>query len=251
MSGYERPTAMSGDDRDADRPAAGGQVPAAAEEPPIWSAAANTEVLLPGTPPASTEPTAAPGPRRWFRRPRNLVLIGLAVVALVLAAVFGPLSWGLWSTKDTRIGTPSRIAGLVLDDSQNAQDTIDYLRTAIETGVSLQHTTGAVYTDGATQSHSVLFVGGTGALISPDQALKKTFGLITDQAGGVNAVRDVPAGPLGGIMQCGTTKTDGGSMTVCGWADHGSLGIAMFPDRPVSESATLLLTMRNAIQHRG
>jgi hypothetical protein len=50
-------------------------------------------------------------------------------------------------------------------------------------------------------------------------------------------------------MKCGTTKTDGSSMAVCGWADHGSLGIAMFPNRPVDESADLLRTMRSSMQN--
>jgi len=37
---------------------------------------------------------------------------------------------------------------------------------------------------------------------------------------------------------------------VCGWADHGSLAIVLFPRRAVDESADLLLQMRGAMQHR-
>jgi hypothetical protein len=221
-------------------------------EPPIWSAGSAGGADAVGSPgpvdsPASPVTRTA---RSRLLRPRNLVIAGIAAAAVLSAAVFGPMAWEVWNEKDVKITTPTRVAGLALDDSQGAHDTIDYLRTAIETGVSLDKTTGAVYADEAGESRSVLFVGGTGVLVTPEQALSKTFGLITDDAGGVESVHDVPAGPLGGVMRCGTTKTEGTPMAVCGWADHGSLGIAMFPNRPVDQSAELLRTMRKAMQSR-
>ncbi|GII22800.1 hypothetical protein [Planosporangium mesophilum] len=189
------------------------------------------------------------GDRPTSSRRRRLAVIGGAAAALVLAAAFAPVAWDRLNHKDVRIDTPPRLAGLVLDDSQGAHETIDYLRTAVQTGVSLEKTTGAVYADEAGQSRSVLFIGGTGRISSPDEALTKTFQLISDESGGVESVQVVPAGPLGGVMRCGSTKTDGGSMAVCGWADGGSLGVAMFPNRPTEESAELLRTMRKAMQN--
>ena len=59
-----------------------------------------------------------------------------------------------------------------------------------------------------------------------------------------------PAGKLGGTMKCGTTVTDDGNMSVCGWADHGSLALAMFPNRSQDESAKLLVQIRDASQKR-
>jgi hypothetical protein len=251
--GSARQAAVSDAARHDEQPAAQVSDPAgeALDAPPIWST--DVPAADPQDPPdAAADPAPEPdtGPPSRLLRPRNLVLLGLAVVALVVAAVFGPVAWEMWSEKNVRIATPPRVAGLALDDSQGARDTIDYLRTAVETGVSLKNTIGAVYADEAGESRSVLFVGGTGVLVSPDQALTKTFGLITDDAGGVDSVHDVSAGPLGGVMKCGSTKTDGGSMAVCGWADHGSLGVAMFPNRPVDQSAELLRTMRTAMQNR-
>ncbi len=193
---------------------------------------------------------ATAGRRSSLLRPRNLVLAGLAVVTLVAAAVFGPIAWELWSEKNVSIVTPPRVAGLALDDSPGAHDAIDYLRIAVTAGVDLKKTTGAVYADEAGESRSVLFVGGTGVLVSPEQSLSKTFDLIADDASGVDGVHEEAAGPLGGVMRCGSTKTDDGTMSVCGWADHGSLGIAMFPNRPVDQSAELLRAMRKAMQNR-
>jgi hypothetical protein len=199
-------------------------------------------------PAAASDQRTADGRPAWLR-PRNLALTGVGVLALVLGAVVGPIAWDAWKDKSVPIAIPPRVAGLVLDDSQGAHETIDYLRTAVQTGVALDKSTGAVYADEAGQSRSVLFVGGSGSIASPEDALTKTFHLISDDAGGVESVQAVPAGPQGGVMKCGSTKTDGGSMAVCGWADHGSLGIAMFPNRPVDQSAELLRTMRKAIQN--
>jgi hypothetical protein len=247
----EQPTTHGIEVSETPGPSVDSAEPTAAE--PIWSAKGPADGAgEPGVPVMSGQETRSrPDGRRGLPRPRNLVLIGAAVAVLVLGAVSAPIAWEMWNEKEVHIATPPSVAGLVLDDSQGAHDTIDYLRTAVETGVSLKTSTGAVYADESGESRSVLFVGGTGAVGSPDEVLTKTFGLITDNAGGVESVHEVPAGPLGGTMRCGTTRTDGGSMAVCGWADHGSLGIAMFPNRPVEQSAELLRTMRKALQDRG
>jgi hypothetical protein len=198
----------------------------------------------------STAGSSAPaaGGRSPLLRPRNLALVGVVFAIVVLAAVMAPIAWEAWSSDDGEISTPAQVAGLVLDDSPGAHETIDYLRIAVQTGVSLEKSTGAVYADAAGQSRSVLFVGGTGSIGSPEDALAKTFRLISDDTGGVENVRSVPAGPRGGAMQCGSTKTDGDSMAVCGWADSRSLGIAMFPNRPVDQASELLRSMRNVMQ---
>jgi len=39
-------------------------------------------------------------------------------------------------------------------------------------------------------------------------------------------------------------------MPVCGWADHGSLALAMFPGRSVDDSARLFVDIRSAAQTR-
>jgi hypothetical protein len=60
----------------------------------------------------------------------------------------------------------------------------------------------------------------------------------------------VDAGSLGGTMQCGTTKSDDGDLSVCGWSDHGSVAVAMFPNRTESEAAPLLRQIRSATESR-
>ena len=52
-------------------------------------------------------------------------------------------------------------------------------------------------------------------------------------------------------MKCGTTPGDNGTtIAVCGWADSGSLAVALFPGRTVDQAADLLRKMRAGIEHR-
>jgi hypothetical protein len=198
----------------------------------------------------ATETADDAAARQRMRRIRNIAIGVTLAVLLCVAVIFGPTAWQVFMEKDTTIATPQQVAGLTLDESSAAKDTADYLKTALEAGVALDSAVGAVYSGAGDAPRSVIIVGGTGLFLSPGKQLDAAFGLITDQTGGVTGVRTVPAGPLGGVMKCGTTPTDDGTMPVCGWADHGSLVVALFPGRQVDESADLMRRMRDGIQHR-
>jgi hypothetical protein len=189
---------------------------------------------------------AAPSPSRT----RLLVLTSLLVVGVAGAAILSWATWQITSQRDATLIPPAQVAGLHLDDTQSGRDTADYLQSALAAEVDLNKAAGAVYTDGG-ESHDVLFFGGTALIWSPEDDLKTAFGLISDDQGAVTNLHDVPAGKYGGTMRCGTTQTTDGAMTVCGWADHGCLALAMFPNRTEPESAKLLLQIRDAAQKRG
>jgi hypothetical protein len=193
-----------------------------------------------GTP--SAEP---PKPRSKVRR---IVLGALLAVALAGLAALGYAGWQIRSQKDATLSTPAEIGSLTLDETENGQATADYLQTALSAEVDLDKAVGAVYRDANGQS--ILFFGGTTLIWTPDSDLDTAFGLIADNQGAVTGLHEVDAGKLGGTMKCGSTKTDDGDLSVCGWADHGSLALAMFPVRSESESAKLLLQLRDATEKR-
>jgi hypothetical protein len=180
-------------------------------------------------------------------RTRRIVLSSLLAVGLAGAAVLGYAGWTIASQKDATLTTPATVAGLRLDTSAEGKSTADYLRTALSAEVQLDKAVAAVYDDG---KESVLFLGGTGLIWTPEDDLDTAFGLISDAQGSVTGLHKVPAGKLGGTMKCGTTVTDDGNMSVCGWADHGSLALAMFPSRSESDAAALLVQIRDAAQTR-
>lgn len=104
---------------------------------------------------------------------------------------------------------------------------------------------GAVYLDGT--GKNVIFFGGVRLLWAPASVLDSVFGLVADdERSTMEGLHSVDAGSLGGTTKCGTTKTESGNATVCGWADHGSLALALFTNRTAPDSAMLLRQIRTA-----
>ncbi|MFY1703869.1 MULTISPECIES: hypothetical protein [Micromonospora] len=185
------------------------------------------------------------GSRRW----RWAMGIALAVGVLGAGAL-GSVAWRVAQQKDADLATPPEVAGLTRDSDERARSTADYLRSGLAANIDLDRSFGNVYNDKGQPQRPVLIFGGTTLLWQPERDLDTLFELMADEAGAVDGLREVPAGRLGGTMKCGTTSGDGGDFAVCGWADHGSVVMALFPGRPVDEAGTLLRTIREEIQTR-
>lgn len=196
------------------------------------------------------DPASDPGrPAPASRRRRTVLGVALAV-GLAGATALGLAGWRVAQEKDTRLATPDRVAGLTRDDSERARSTADYLRSGFAADIELDRSFGTVYRDPADESRAVLLFGGTTLLWQPERDLDSLFGLMADETGRVAGLREVPAGRLGGVMKCGTTSGEGGDFAICGWADHGSVAMAMFPSRSVDEAAGLFRTIREGVQTR-
>jgi hypothetical protein len=224
----------------SDAPIEIGQVELTPERPGDQSAE-------PARPAEAGEP-AQPADPKSRPRTRVLIMAPLLAVALAGAGALGYAAYQIISEKDAKLSTPAQISGLRLDDSEDGKSTADYLRTALAAEVDLDETVGAVYRDDL--GKNILLFGGTTLFWTPEDDLDTAFNLISDNAGAVTGLHDVPAGDLGGTMKCGTTKSDDGELPVCGWADHGSLALAMFPSRTVAEAPTLMRDIRNAVETR-
>ncbi|WP_091090063.1 hypothetical protein [Micromonospora nigra] len=197
--------------------------------------------------PGSAEPSTR---RAGGSRRRRAILAALAALGLLGAGALGSAGWRIAQQKDADIATPDRVAGLVRDDSERARNTADYLRSGFAADIELDRSFGTVYRDPADERRSVLIFGGTTLLWQPERDLDSLFGLMTETPGEVTGLREVPAGRLGGFVKCGTTSGEGGDFAVCGWADHGSVVMAMFPGRSVDDSARLLREIRETVQTR-
>ncbi|MFC8847418.1 MULTISPECIES: hypothetical protein [unclassified Micromonospora] len=187
------------------------------------------------------------GPRSRRRR------IALAVVlAAGLAGVgaLGVAGWRVAQQKDTELSSPETVAGLRRDDSERARSTAEYLRDGLSADIDLDRSFGTVYRDPADEKRTVLIFGGTTLLWQPERDLDTLFRLLTDETGKVTGLREVSPGRFGGVMKCGTTSGEGGDFAICGWADHGSVAMAMFPSRPVDSAGDLLRQIREEIQTR-
>jgi hypothetical protein len=196
------------------------------------------------------DPALEPDGRRPAARRRRLALGAALVVGLAGLGALGLGAGRVLAQKDTTLTPPGTAAGLTRDDSDRARTTADYLRDGLAADIDLDRSFGTVYSDPADAKRAVLVFGGTTLLWRPERDLDSLFGLMADETGKVTGLRKVDAGRLGGVMKCGTTSGDGGDFAVCGWADHGSVVMGMFPGRSLDASASLFRELRERIQTR-
>lgn len=222
----------------------GGPQSSAPSPAPIEMASEPFDVTPAPDPPADVLPT------RRGSRSRRIVLAALLAVGLAGSTALGLAAWRVAEQKDAVLGTPAQVGELRRDDSPRAATTADYLRTALAAKVDLDDVVGAVYSDPGRAQRAVLFFGGTTLLWTPERDLDTVLELVSDETGAVTDLRAVAPGGLGGVMKCGAVDAEGARMAVCGWADHGSIAVALFPERQPAESAELLRRMRDAAQQR-
>ncbi|MFF5292970.1 hypothetical protein [Paractinoplanes globisporus] len=196
-------------------------------------------------PSADVEPPSSPR-----SRVRLVLLSTLLVVGVAGGAVLAYTGWQVATQKDAKLAAPAKVGTLTLDSSEDAKSTADYLQTAVAAEIDLDKTIGAVYQDSTSPQKDVLVFGGTKLFWAPENELDTAFDLVADNEGAVVGLHEVDAGKLGGTMKCGSTKTDAGDLTVCGWADHGSVALAMFNNRSETEAAGLLRQIRDATETR-
>lgn len=181
---------------------------------------------------------------------RRVVLGALLALGVATVGVFGTTAWHVMREKNAALATPDQVAGLSRDDREAAASIADYLRNALAAKVDLSESIGAVYADPADTRRSIFIFGGTGLLWQPEENLDSGFDLLSDATGTVKGLHEVAPGELGGIAKCGSATDQDGDIAVCGWADHGSLVLAVFPGREVAESMALLRDIRQAMQSR-
>lgn len=146
-----------------------------------------------------------------------------------------------------RIDLPQTVAGLTKVDNPTLNQTANETAQEIKTATNADSAVAAYYAPSADLTKAVGLVGATGRITDPEGELDDAF---TGELA-ATGVEDVDAGPLGGTMRCGTTANGGQALTVCGWADGGSLMLGIFINRSQSESATLFRQIRGEILKRG
>lgn len=225
---------------EAVRPEAG-----AAEDIPQYARPAVR--LIPTAEPAADydEDDAATQAKR--RRIMLTVMAVLGAGAVAAAFTLGPTLWRISQQSDAVLTMPEKIDSYVRDDSPAAKDTAGYLLTALAADIELDTTASAIYTDPAQGTpKSIMLFGGTTTMFSPERDLETVLRLMNDETGSVTGLKDYEPGDLGGVLKCGASDGPEGALAVCGWADHGSIALALFPGRTPAEAAPLMTTLRTA-----
>lgn len=198
-------------------------------------------------PAAVPPPPDQPAPHSKRRRWTLTAMAVLGAGAVAAAFTLGPTLVRITQQNDAKLTTPEKVDTYARDDSEAAKDTAGYLLTALAADIELDTSTSAIYTDPAQgAAKSIMFFGGTTTMFSPERELDTVLKLMEDETGGVTALTEYDAGDLGGVLKCGSADGPDGVMAVCGWSDHGSIALALFPNRTPAESAPLMTTLRTA-----
>lgn len=273
-------TYPSGGSQPSYRPQHGYQ-PLSGEEPQTtdpyqgWNDSADTQqeyprqVFPPAQSPVSPSPTGeAPG--TWLDQPRpekkswddsawgdqkpsrrglkiTLIVVIVLVVALGVAGfVFGKPIFDQYPAKVT---TGASIAGFDQSTNPELVSLSQQMNTEFKAGSELDSTAVGVYhKTGDEDQKVVMVVAGSALLLRPQTELRSAFDSMSSGGLTVTGTHSVDAGPLGGHAQCGNSVTGGVKLAVCGWADHGSLGMIMFFGRGVTEAERLFLDFRQEIE---
>ena len=187
-----------------------------------------------------------PAPRRRRRWPWWLLFWFLAAVACCGGAT-------LWARPFTdeypaSIAAEADVPGLTRSKDAARQKTADALLGKVESEQWDEASASVLYTDNRQRGATLLAT--TRFIWNPEKDLTARFADLTGDLK-ITGDAEVDAGPLGGYKRCGTGTLSGRTVAVCGWADHGSLAVAVFGSRTVDESSTLLDTIRGAVLKRG
>jgi len=188
------------------------------------------------------------------RRSRKGLKITLAVVAVVvvLAAVAGFIfGKPILDQYPAKVTAGPSIAGFDQSTNPELVSLSQQMNTEFKAGSELDSTAVGVYhKSGDEEQKVIMVVAGSALLLRPQTELQTAFASMGSGGLTVTSTHSVNAGDLGGVAQCGTSVTGGVKLAVCGWADHGSLGMVMFFDRGVTEAEKLFLSFRQEIESR-
>jgi hypothetical protein len=146
-----------------------------------------------------------------------------------------------------RIDLPQTVAGLTKIDDPALNKTANDTALQIKTATNADSAVAAYYAPSGDLTKAVGLVGATGRITDPEGELDDAFSSELT----VSGAQDVDPGSLGGLMRCGNTVSSGQALSVCGWADGGSLVLGIFVNRSVTDSATLFRQIRGEILKRG
>jgi hypothetical protein len=214
--------------------------------PPIYSAGDYQT----GPYPITQLPYEVPPPRRDLKS----LWITLSIV-LVLALVGGGGFWYYLDRTERRIdqeqatvALPDRVGDLVKSDDAALSSMVAATMEPLNGSSALNHVVGSGYEDPTDTKQKVVIVAASGRIQSPELEMQTMFSELKENS--VKDITDYPPGPLGGRVRCGAIEEGGAPFTVCAWADHGSLGLGMFLNRSVEESALLFVRIRQEVVTR-
>jgi hypothetical protein len=196
-------------------------------------------------------PLVPPTPVKKKRRGLKITLGILGALALVCGVLSCVIGYPIVKESGAKIAAPDTLpGGLTKDDSSENQTTVDQLESDLKSDVGATDAVAAFYKDGQDDTKPVLMVAATTLILFPSSEIDDAFKGIQESDLKIGGITTYPAGNLGGYVKCGSGTTSDVAIAACVWTDHGSAGIAFFFKRPVAESASLFVKIREAVETR-
>ena len=143
---------------------------------------------------------------------------------------------------------PERVADLHLRDDASSNRTAERLTQSLhDAGVAADEVFAGVYGDD--DGKRVAVFGTTGFRWSPRDDVEAEIQRLAARYH-LKDIEPYDLGETGAHERCGVGRSDGTSVVVCSWADHGSLGSAVLTRRSVSDSADVVGLLREAVLSR-
>lgn len=187
--------------------------------------------------------------RHWLNS-----LLGYAVLFAIVV-----LGLALWVTVPivqqypAKIAPPVQVLGNNRVTDPGLEDDTAELRAKVTKHPLMSDATAAVYMD-EKKPELVMVLAVAGFLFLPERDLDDMLHELDDDMEEVGELTDVDAGELGGSAKCAYFRFEGmgeARGTLCGWADHGSLGIVLIlPVKDRDEGARKMLDVRFAVETR-
>ena len=206
---------------------------------------------LPPQPPRKPWPPVREGwqpPSLRRRRRRKWPWVLLVMLVFCGGCCGVTYRWGkqFYDQYPSAANTAATVTGLTAVDDAAAATSAVAMRKAFDSDQLDESRFTVVYADTANGRARVIVFGATRFITDPTKALTDGLQKLTPIVE-LSGVRDVDAGSLGGTARCGSGRLSGRTVSVCAWADHGSLGGATFASRGISTSGPLLQRIRASI----
>ena len=146
------------------------------------------------------------------------------------------------------VASPPTVAGLVQVKDAKRSTRAKTLLNKINSWFD-QDAFTVLYADSADRRRLTTAIGVTRFIASPGSSIDDAFTAIGPSLA-ISDQHPVDAGATGAQARCGSGRVDGQRVIACGWADHGSLVVALFTNRSEAESAAMTRTMRKTLIKR-
>ncbi|WP_433051351.1 hypothetical protein [Dactylosporangium sp. CS-033363] len=201
--------------------------------------------------PPGYRPGPFPPPPQYRRRRRKWPWVMLFLLVLCAGCCGGSYAWARpwWVQYPASVHVDAGVAGLTRLTDASSKKSAEQLQTALTSDHLDESGFTVAYQDNADGKAKILVFGATRFITHPARDLDASLGKLGTKIP-VQNVREVEPGMLGGEQRCAASRLDGRSATVCGWADHGVIAIAVFAGKTVDEASRSMQAIRAAIVNR-